>query len=107
MPPFIPSQPSSSTIWHPVTDHDPAVAADLAADLATDAPLEIQQLHPILANPSVSEIVAELRKKQNELAQKRVQFHIQEYWPASVYNDAVWQKNQGELKILCVFAVLK
>ena len=84
MPPFIPSTPSSPTIWRPVTDNDFS--------------LLVAQQHYILASPSVAEIVAEFRKKQNVLAQIRVQ--------CLGYNYSVWQRNQGELKILRVYAVL-
>jgi hypothetical protein len=86
MPPFIPSHPSSLTIWRPVNEDDFVSS-------------EAQQLHLILANPSLSEIVAEFRKKQNALARMRLQCLCNNY--------SAFKQNNQEVKILRVFAVLK
>jgi hypothetical protein len=85
MHPFIPS-PSSSTIWRPVNDNDFVSP-------------EVQQLHLILASASLSEIVAEFRKKQNALARMRLQSLCNNY--------SAFKQNNQEVKILRVFAVLK
>jgi hypothetical protein len=81
MPPFIPSLSSSPASWHPVNDND------------------FVSLHLILASPSLSEIVAEFRKKQNALARMRLQSLCNNY--------SAFKQNNQEVKILRVFAVLK